>query len=130
VPTLLGQGNGAIGIVSSVAGYRGLPKALIYGASKAALINFAETLYLDLHPRGLGVYLINPGFVRTPLTARNDFRMPHLIDADQAAREIVAGIEHGDFEIHFPKAFTRQLKLLRLLPYRLYFAAVRRATGL
>jgi short-subunit dehydrogenase len=130
MPTLLEQGSGAIGIVSSVAGYRGLPKALIYGASKAALINFAETLYLDLHPRGLGVYLINPGFVRTPLTARNDFRMPHLIDADQAAREIVAGIERGDFEIHFPKAFTRLLKLLRLLPYRLYFAAVRRATGL
>jgi short-subunit dehydrogenase len=130
VPTLLGQGNGAIGIVSSVAGYRGLPKALIYGASKAALMNFAETLYLDLHPRGLGVYLINPGFVRTPLTARNDFRMPHLIDADEAAQEIVAGIERGDFEIHFPKAFTRQLKLLRLLPYRLYFAAVRRATEL
>jgi short-subunit dehydrogenase len=113
-----------------VAGYRGLPKALIYGASKAALINFTETLYLDLHPKGLGVYLINPGFVATPLTAKNAFRMPHLITAEEAAREIVAGIERGDFEIHFPRAFTRQLKLLQLLPYRQYFAAVRKATGL
>jgi short-subunit dehydrogenase len=130
VPTLLAQRSGAIGIVASVAGYGGLPKALVYGASKAALINFAETLYLDLRPRGLGVYLINPGFVRTPLTARNEFRMPHLIDADEAAREIVAGLERGDFEIHFPRAFSRQMKLLRLLPYRAYFAAIRRATGL
>lgn len=130
VPTLVAQKQGAIGIVASVAGYSGLPKALIYGASKAALINFSETLYLDLHGRGLGVYLINPGFVRTPLTARNDFRMPYLIGADEAAREIVAGLERGDFEIHFPKAFSRQLKLLRLLPYRWYFAAIRRSTGL
>lgn len=130
VPTLLAQQRGAIGIVASVAGYSGLPKALIYGASKAALINFTETLYLDLHPRGLGVFLINPGFVRTPLTARNEFRMPHLIDANQAAREIVAGLERGDFEIHFPKAFSRQLKLLRLVPYRWYFALIRRSTGL
>jgi len=129
VQPLLAQGHGAIGIVSSVAGYSGLPKALIYGASKAALINFAETLYLDLHPRNLGVYLINPGFVKTPLTERNDFRMPHLIDADEAAREIVRGLERRDFEIHFPRAFSRQLKFLRLLPYRLYFALVARATG-
>ncbi len=130
VPGLLAQGRGALAIVSSVAGYRGLPKALVYGASKAALINFAEALYLDLHPKGLGVYLINPGFVKTPLTDRNDFRMPHLITAEEAAREIVAGLEAGEFEIHFPRAFTRQLKLLRMLPYRWYFALVRKATGL
>lgn len=130
LPALLAQGTGAIGIVSSVAGYRGLPKALVYGASKAALINFAETLYLDLHPKGLGVYLINPGFVRTPLTERNEFRMPHLITAREAATAVVAGLAAGEFEIHFPKAFTRQLKVLRILPYRWYFALIRRATGL
>ena len=130
LPALLAQGNGAIGIVSSVAGYRGLPKALVYGASKAALINFTETLYLDLHARGLGIYLINPGFVKTPLTDRNAFRMPHLISAEQAANAIVAGLVAGAFEIDFPKAFTWQLKLLRILPYRWYFALVRRATGL
>ena len=130
VPGLLAQGHGAIGIVASVAGYRGLPKALIYGASKAAVINFTETLYLDLHPKGLGVFLIMPGFVKTPLTDGNDFTMPHLISAEEAAREIVAGLRAGDFEIHFPRAFTRQLKFLRLLPYRWYFWLVRRATGL
>jgi len=130
LPALLEQGHGAIGVVSSVAGYSGLPKALIYGASKAALINFCEALYLDLAPKNIGVYLINPGFVKTPLTDRNEFRMPYLISAAQAAEEIVRGLERGAFEIHFPKAFSRQLKLLRLLPYRLYFAAVRRATGL
>ena len=130
LPGLLAQGRGALGIVSSVAGYRGLPKALIYGASKAALINFAETLYLDLQPKGLGVYLVMPGFVKTPLTDKNDFKMPHLISAEEAAREILAGLRAGDFEIHFPRAFTRQLKFLRLLPYRLYFPLIRKATGL
>ncbi len=130
VPGLLAQGHGAIGIVASVAGYRGLPKALVYGASKAAVINFTETLYLDLHPRGLGVYLIMPGFVKTPLTDDNDFEMPHLISAEEAAQEIVAGLRAGKFEIHFPRTFTRQLKLLRLLPYRCYFYLVRKATGL
>jgi len=124
------QQAGAIGIVSSVAGYRGLPTALVYGATKAALINLAETLYLDLSPRGIGVFLINPGFVKTPLTDRNSFRMPALIGVDEAAEEIVAGLAQGRFEIHFPRRFTRWLKLLRLLPYRLYFALVRRGTGL
>jgi len=130
VPGLLAQGHGAIGIVASVAGYRGLPKALIYGASKAAVINFTETLYMDLHPKGLGVYLIMPGFVKTPLTDHNDFKMPHLISGEEAAREIVNGVRAGKFEIDFPRAFTRQLKFLRLLPYRLYFALIRKATGL
>lgn len=130
LPALLAQGRGALGIVASVAGYRGLPKALIYGASKAALINFTETLYLDLHPKGFGVYLINPGFVRTPLTDKNDFKMPHLISAEEAAASLIKGLDAGDFEIDFPKAFTRQLKFLRLLPYRWYFALIRRSTGL
>ena len=68
--------------------------------------------------------------MKTPLTDRNAFRMPFLIEADEAAREIVAGLERGDFEIHFPRPFTRRMKLLNLLPYRWYFAAVRKATGL
>ena len=129
LPVLLAQGRGGIGIVSSVAGYIGLPKSLIYGASKAALINFAESLHGDLSPRGIGVYLVNPGFVDTPLTQKNDFRMPALISADQAARETLAGIAAGRFEIHYPKRFTRWLKLLRILPYSLQLAAVRRFTG-
>lgn len=129
-PLLLKQGNGQLAFVSSVAGYRGLPKALVYGPTKAALINFAETLYLDLAPRGLSVFLINPGFVATPMTAANDFEMPALISPQQAAEEIIAGFGRGSFEIHFPRRFTYWLKLLRLLPYGLYFALVRRFTRL
>jgi len=125
-PVMMRQGTGILALVSSVAGYRGLPKSLVYGPTKAALINLAESLYLDLRPKGIGVCIVNPGFVRTPLTAGNDFRMPALIEPDEAAREIVAGLERGRFEIHFPRRFTRVLKLLRLLPPRLYFAAVRR----
>jgi NAD(P)-dependent dehydrogenase (short-subunit alcohol dehydrogenase family) len=130
LPVLLRQGSGGIGIVSSVAGYIGLPKALIYGASKAALINFAESLYGDLRPQGIGVYLINPGFVDTPLTQKNQFSMPALMTAEDAARATLDGIAGGEFEIHYPKRFTRWLKLLRVLPYRLQLAAVRRATRL
>jgi short-subunit dehydrogenase len=130
LPALLAQRHGAIGIVGSVAGYRGLPKALIYGASKAAVINFTETLYLDLHPKGFGVYLINPGFVKTPLTDHNDFKMPALISAEEAAEDIVKGLRAGKFEIHFPHRFTNTLKLLRILPYRWYFALIRKSTGL
>jgi len=130
VPQLLKQGSGTLAIVSSVAGYRGLPKALVYGPTKAAAINLAETLYLDLQPRGIGVCVVNPGFVRTPLTAQNDFEMPYLIEPEQAAEEIVQGLMRGEFEIHFPKRFSRMLKFLRLLPYRFYFPAIRRSTKL
>jgi len=129
-PTLLAQGSGGVALVSSVAGYRGLPRSLVYGPTKAALNNLAESLYLDLHPRGLGVYLINPGFVETPLTAANDFRMPALISAEEAARRILAGVAQGRFETHFPARFSVVLNLLRLLPYRAYFAAIRRITGI
>jgi NAD(P)-dependent dehydrogenase (short-subunit alcohol dehydrogenase family) len=123
-------GAGHISLVSSVAGFRGLPKSLAYGPTKAALINLAETLYLDLHAQGIGVSIINPGFVETPLTAQNDFAMPALITPEQAAQAILRGWAKGDFEIHFPKRFTRWLKLLRLLPYRWYFPLVRKLTGL
>jgi NAD(P)-dependent dehydrogenase (short-subunit alcohol dehydrogenase family) len=120
----------AIAIVSSVAGYRGLPNALAYGPSKAALINLAETLYLDLGPRGIGVFLFNPGFVDTPLTKQNTFRMPALISAEDAARHMIDGFASGDFETHFPKRFTGWLKLMRCLPYGAYFAAIRKTTGM
>ena len=130
VPELLAAGRGGIAIVSSVAGYRGLPTGLVYGATKAALINLTETLYLDLAPRGLDVYLINPGFVKTPLTDRNPFKMPALISAEEAAVHTLRGLERGRFEIHYPRRFTNVMKLLRLLPYGLYFRVVRRITGL
>lgn len=122
--------GGHLSLVSSVAGFRGLPQSLAYGPTKAALINLAETLYLDLQPLGLGVSVINPGFVETPLTAGNQFRMPALISPEAAAQAILRGWRHGEFEIHFPRRFTAWLKALRLLPYGAYFAAVRRSTGL
>ena len=130
LPWLLRQGSGGIGIVASVAGYGGLPKALAYGASKAALINLTESLYLDLHGRGIDVYQINPGFVATPLTADNDFAMPALMTAHDAAAAMLDGIERGQFHIHFPKRFTNTLRLARLLPYRAYFWLISKVTGL
>jgi NAD(P)-dependent dehydrogenase (short-subunit alcohol dehydrogenase family) len=125
-----GQSGGHVSLVSSVAGYRGLPQSLAYGPTKAALINMAENLYLDLAPLGIGVSLINPGFVATPLTAQNDFKMPALMTPEAAAEQIVRGWQRGDFEIHFPKRFTAWMKALRHLPYGAYFSAVRRSTGL
>jgi NADP-dependent 3-hydroxy acid dehydrogenase YdfG len=130
VPQLIKQRHGHLALVSSVAGYGGLPKALAYGPTKAAMINLTEILYLDLHPKGIGVHLISPGFVETPLTAQNDFHMPALITPDQAANAILAGLEAGRFEIAFPKRFTNWLRVLRLVPYRIYFAAISRFTGL
>jgi NAD(P)-dependent dehydrogenase (short-subunit alcohol dehydrogenase family) len=121
---------GHISLVGSVAGYRGLPKALGYGPTKAALASLTETLYLDLADRGIGVSLICPGYVDTPLTAQNEYTMPALITPEQAADHILAGWAAGDFEIHFPKRFTRWLKVARVLPYRLYFPLVRKLTGL
>ncbi len=128
LPALIAQGHGHISLVGSVAGYRGLPNSLAYGPTKAALINLAETLYLDVRGRGIGVSLISPGFVQTPLTANNAFAMPALITPAQAAQAMVKGWAQGRFEIHFPKRFTLWMQLLRLLPDRLFFALVKRAT--
>ncbi|MCF8160639.1 MAG: SDR family NAD(P)-dependent oxidoreductase [Polaromonas sp.] len=129
LPGLLAQAQGRrghISLMASVAGYRGLPNSLAYGPTKAALINLAETLYLDLHGQGVGVSLVNPGFVETPLTAQNEFKMPALISPAQAAEAILQGWARGQFEIHFPRRFTFWLKVLRCLPYSAYFALTRR----
>ena len=126
LPHFLQQRRGHISLISSVAGFRGLPNSLAYGPTKAALINLAETLYADLSPRGLGVSLINPGFVQTGLTAQNQFAMPALITAEQAAQEIVQGWARGGFEIHFPRRFTWAMKVLQWLPYGLYLPLVKR----
>jgi NAD(P)-dependent dehydrogenase (short-subunit alcohol dehydrogenase family) len=130
LPSMLAAGRGHVSLVGSVAGYAGLPNSLAYGPTKAALINLAQTLYMDLHPRNIGVSLVNPGFVETPLTEQNRFHMPALIGADEAARHMLRGWARGQFEIHYPLRFTLVMKLLSVLPFRLYQAAVRRATGL
>ena len=129
LPALLREGRGHVSLLGSVAGWRGLPRSLAYGPTKAALISLAESMYLELRPRGIGVSIVNPGFVETPLTAQNRFAMPALIGADAAARAMLHGWARGDFEIHFPRRFTWPMKLLSLLPFRLYQALVRRGTG-
>lgn len=129
VPQLIQQGHGHVSLVASVAGYRGLPKALVYGPTKSALINLAETLYLDLQPKGIGVSVVNPGFVKTPLTDQNEFKMPALITPEEAADAMLEGYADGDFEIHFPKRFSRTMKALEHMPYGAYFASVNKFAG-
>jgi len=129
LPHMLARGPRAgsfVSLVGSVAGYVGLPRSLAYGPTKAALINLAQTLYLDLRGKGIAVSIINPGFVETPLTARNSFHMPALLTPQQAASAILQGWARGAFEIHFPKRFTFWLKLLALLPWWLFFKLVGR----
>lgn len=112
--------------IASVAGYRGLPGSGAYGVSKAGLINFAEIQKLELQDLNTKVQLVNPGFVKTRLTDKNDFDMPQIITADKAARFIEKGMESTRFEISFPPLFTFFMRLLRVLPDRLYFYLVRK----
>ena len=128
VNVMKGRRRGRIVMVSSVTGYGGLPTSAAYGATKAALINMAESLKFDLDPLGVDLQIVNPGFVETPATAQNAFEMPALVSAETAAKRIVDGIGAGGFEITFPRRFTYVLKLLRFLPYGLYFPLVRKAT--
>tara|TARA_A100001011_G_C14287597_1_gene834567 strand:- start:480 stop:1232 length:753 start_codon:yes stop_codon:yes gene_type:complete len=117
--------SGHISIVSSIAGYRGLPNSSGYGPSKAALTNFAESIYFDFKKYGVRVSIISPGFIKTPLTDKNEFPMPFLRTPDYAAKEIFNGlVKSNAFEIHFPKGLTLTLKFLRILPYRLYLFLV------
>jgi len=126
IPVFRARGRGRLMLVASVAGYRGLPTAAAYGASKAAVINMGEALREELLADGVVLQVVNPGFVKTPLTERNSFAMPFLIAADDAAQRIVEALESRRFEITFPKRFTWLLKLARCLPYAGYFALTRR----
>lgn len=128
LPRLVERRSGHVALVASVAGYAGLPTAAAYGATKAAMINLAEALKFDLDPAGVRVSLVNPGFVRTPLTDKNPFTMPALMEVDDAARALVRGLAGGGFEVTFPRRFTYVLKLIRLLPYRWYFPLMARIT--
>ncbi len=120
------QNSGHIAIVSSIAGERGLPRAAAYGSSKAALIHLAESIKLECHSFGITVSLIEPGFVKSPLTDKNSFNMPFIMNPDEAAARIIKGIARKHFCIHFPKRFTLWFKLLKLLPYSVYFALTKR----
>ncbi len=120
-PVFEKQGSGQLVLCASVAGYRGLPKGQPYCATKAGLINYAESLHVEWKPLGLDVRMICPGFVETPLTDKNDFEMPMIISAEKAATYIVDGLTSDRFEIHFPKRFTWFLKLMRIMPHFMYF---------
>ncbi len=125
LPSMLERGRGHIAIVASVAGYRGLPKSIAYGPTKAALINLAETLREELEPSGITISLVNPGFVDTPMTQENPFPMPAIISVSEAARSLLAGLEKGKYEIVFPLGFGLAMKVLRLLPNVVFFWFVR-----
>ena len=129
LPRVLARRSGHIAVVASLAGYRGLPTAAAYGATKAGLIAMCEALRPDLAGHGVRLTLINPGFVKTPLTDRNRFPMPFLITAEDAADRIVRGLGGSAFEIAFPWRFAVVMKLLRILPARLFFFVSRRMIG-
>jgi short-subunit dehydrogenase len=113
--------NGHISIVSSIAAYRGLPNSSGYGPSKAALTNLAESLYFDFKKYNIRISLVSPGFIKTPLTDKNEFPMPFIKSPEFAAEKMFNGLTKSKaFEIHFPKALTLLLKFLRVLPYRIY----------
>jgi len=117
--------NGQISIISSVAGYRGLPAAGAYCASKAALTSFAESLNFDMQMKNVRVSLVSPGFIKTPMTDQNEFPMPMIKTPEFAANEIYKGLTmKKSFEIHFPKVFTYFLKFLQILPSSIYFKLV------
>lgn len=122
---MLARGRGHIAAVASLAGYRPAPVATEYGASKAAVIYLIDGLRFSLAPRGIRMTVINPGFVRTPLTDRNDFAMPFLVEPDAAAERIVRGLERGKKEIHFPAPMSWTAKMLRMMPYPLYERLIR-----
>lgn len=126
IPYMTGAGKGQLALVSSVAGYRGLPKASAYAPSKAAVISLAEVLRAELAATGVIVSVVNPGFVSTPMTAVNEFPMPFIITAEDAAERIVRGLARGKFEVTFPWQLAAIMKVLRLLPYGLYFRVASR----
>ena len=129
LPDMVKRNSGHIALMASVAGYRGLPRSSAYGPTKAAIINLGEALRFDLADTKIKLQTICPGFVETEATAVNDFEMPELITAEQAADEICLGLAGNQFEIAFPKSFARKMKWLKLMPTDMYFSLVKRMTG-
>lgn len=125
LPGMMARKGGHIAIVASVAGYRGLPRSIAYGPTKAALINLAETLRAELEPHNITVSIVNPGFVDTPMTSDNPFPMPGIISAEVAANSLLSGLQRKKYEIRFPLMFTFAMKFLRILPNGIYFWAMR-----
>lgn len=129
LPAMIARKAGHVAMVASVAGYRGLPRAAAYAPGKAAVISLAEVLKPDLARHGVKVSVINPGFVETPMTSVNEFPMPYLMKADRAAGIIAKGLEAGKFEIVFPWQMKVAMKVLRVLPYPVFFRVSNRMLG-
>lgn len=129
LPEMIERKSGYLTGVSSLVGYRGLPRASAYGASKAALINFFEGLRFDLAPHNISVSIVNPGFVKTPLTDKNDFEMPFLMEAEKAVEVMVRGMERGKKEIYFPWQLAWIFKFMRVIPFPLYHYLIGRKTA-
>jgi short-subunit dehydrogenase len=128
MPGMIARQAGQIGVVGSLTGLAGLPGAVSYSATKAALLSMCQSLKFDLDKAGVGIAAVMPGFVRTPLTDKNTFPMPYLMAVEDAAREILSGLDKGRFLIAFPGGLAWPLRFLRLLPAPVYFAIVSRAT--
>ena len=124
LPGMTRRKRGQLAVNASLVGYRGLPGAAVYGASKAAAIHLCESLRFDCDRAGIRLQIVNPGFVDTPMTRRNRFAMPFLMTVEEGARRIADGFERGGFEIAFPRRLAWPMKALRLLPYPLYFALI------
>lgn len=129
LPHMMRRQAGQIAIVASVAGYQGLPKAAYYGPTKAALNNLAEALWMELRPHGVKVSVVNPGFVKTPMTAVNDFAMPFLMQPERAAELTIKGLRSGSFEVAYPTPFVLILKALQWLPKALRLRLTSRLTA-
>lgn len=129
LPDLISRKKGQVVLIGSVSGYGGFAFSTSYGASKAAVINLAESLYLRLKPHGVKVQVVNPASVRTPMTDRKDRSLPILVEIDEAIDQLIKGIKSNRFEIAFPKKLTTKLKLLRILPYSMWFKLVGRQRG-
>ena len=120
LPGMLERKKGWIAPIASLAGYRGLPRAAAYGASKSAMIHFLESIRFHLKSKGITISIVNPGFVKSPLTDKNDFYMPFLVSASRSAEIICNGIERGKREVAFPFPFNWILKVARMLPDPIY----------
>lgn len=129
IERMKGHGKGQVALVASVSGYSGLPAASAYGACKAAVNNMAESLKFDFDKMNIRIQVVNPGFIDTPLTEKNEFDMPFLMPVDKAVDRMVCGFEKGGFEITMPRRFTYILKVLRWLPHPVYFWLMNKAMG-
>lgn len=121
VPKFLKQNNGHIVMIGSLSGFRGLPNAIGYGASKAAMMHLAENIKADLYKTPIKIQLINPGFIKTRLTEKNNFKMPFIMSVEDAAKRVIIAMNSNRFQTNFPLIFSLLFRASNLLPAFIYF---------